>query len=105
MVSHKFHFREIDWVIYFPSTGNEGRPYPKYGVAYRDRSRGVTQPGVRINLEDVMKKPEIQENYPHTVGYFLYSSGRGENWTPKYLKIRKVANIDEFFNFLRELKI
>ena len=105
MSSSKFHFQEIDWVIYFPSIGNEGRPYPKYGVAYRDREKGVTQPGVRINLEDVMKKPEIRENYPHTVGYFLHSSGRGENWTPKYLEIREVADLNEFFNFLSELNV
>lgn len=51
----------------------------KYGVAYRDRRKGESQPGERINLEDVMRKPEIQNNYPPTVGYFLHSSGRGEN--------------------------
>lgn len=105
MPSSKFHFQEIDWVIYFPSTGNEGRSYMKYGVAYRDRRRGITQPGVRINLEDVIKKPKIQENYPHTVGYFLHSSGRGENWTPIYLETRKVADLNEFFGFLSKLNV
>lgn len=101
----KFHFQEINWVIYFPSVGNEGRDYLKYGVAYRDRRRGVSQPGVRINLKDVIRKREIQENYPHTVGYYLDSFGKGQDWTPKYLEIRTIANLDEFFRFLHDLKI
>lgn len=105
MVSFKFHFQEIDWVIYFPSVGNEGRAYPKYGVAYRDRKSGLTQPGTRINLEDVVKKPEIQENFPHTVGYFLHSYGKGKNWRPNYLEVRKIANLDEFYKFLQDLRI
>jgi len=105
MKSTKFHFQEIDWVIYFPSTGNEGRAYPKYGVAYRDRTGGITQPGVRINLEDVVNRREIQENYPHTVGYYLYSSGKGQNWTPRYLETRTIANLKEFFGFLCNLEI
>jgi hypothetical protein len=105
MESAKFHFQEIDWVIYFPSTGNKGRPYKKYGVAYRDKIRGVTQPGVRINLKDVMSTPEIRDNYPHTVAYFLHSVGKGENWTPQYLEIRTITNLEEFLRFLRDLKI
>jgi len=103
--SSKFHFQKIDWIIYFPSVGNQGRPYAKYGVAYRDRRKGVTQPGFRTNLEDVMKKPEIEKNYPHTVGYFMNSSGRGENWVPEYLKIRKVNDLNEFFSLLSELNV
>ncbi|MEM2970101.1 MAG: hypothetical protein QXR63_04115 [Candidatus Bathyarchaeia archaeon] len=105
MVSSKFHFQEIDWVIYFPRVGNEGRDYPKYGVAYRDRKIGLTQPGIRINLEEVVKKPEIQENFPHTVGYFLHSSGKGKNWLPNYLEVRKIANLNEFYKFLKDLHI
>lgn len=105
MTSARFHFKEIDWVIYFPNTGNEGRPFKKYGVAYRNRIRGVTQPGVRVNLEDVVGKREFQENYPHTVAYYLDSSGKGQNWTPQYLETRSIANLEEFFSFLRDLNI
>ena len=105
MTSAKFHFKEINWVIYFPSTGNEGRRYQKYGVAYRDRVRGVTQSGVRINLEEVVSMPEIRENYPHTVGYYLDSSGKGQNWVPEYLGTKIIANLEEFFSFLRDLKV
>ena len=105
MPSAKFHFKEINWIIYFPSTGNEGRRYQKYGVAYRDRVRGVTQSGVRINLEEVVSMPKIRENYPHTVGYYLDSSGKGQNWVPEYLEIRTIVNLEEFFSFLRDLKV
>ena len=105
MVSSKFHLKEIDWVIYFPSFGNEGRPYQKYGVAYRDRKRGKSQPGVRINLEDVLMMPEIQNKYPHTVGYFLHSKGRGENYVPQYLETRSVTSLEDFILFLRNLNL
>lgn len=105
MTSAKFHFKEIDWVIYFPSTGNKGRPYMKYGVAYRDRKRGVTQSGVRINLGDVTNKQEIQGNYPHTVAYYLDSSGKGQDWIPQYLETRIVTNLEGFFGFLHDLDI
>jgi len=105
MVSAKFHFQEINWVIYFPSVGNEGRAYSRYGVAYRDRTRGVSQPGVRINLEDVVRKREIQENYPHTVGYYRNSSGKGQNWIPQYMETRTIADLEELFTFLRDLRI
>lgn len=105
MPSSKFHFQEIDWVIYFPQVGNEGRPYFKYGVAFRDRKRNEPQPGVRINLEDVLEEPEIKEKYPHTIGYYLYSSGRGKNWTPNYLETLKISDVDEFFQFLKKLNI
>ena len=105
MTSAKFHFKEIDWVIYFPSTGNERRRYQKYGVAYRDRVRGAAQLGVRINLEEVVSAPEIRENYPHTVGYYLDASGKGQDWTPEYLETRIIATLEEFFRFLRDLKV
>jgi len=77
----------------------------KYGVAYRDRKRGVSQPGMRIDLEDVVSKSEIQENYPHTVGYYLDSSGKGKNWVPEYLETRTIANLEEFIRFLRKLRV
>ena len=71
--SSKFHFIEIDWVLYFPSVGNEGRKYLKYGMAFRKRKTGKTQNGVRINLEDVLNETDIKERYPHTVGFYVES--------------------------------
>jgi len=61
VVSTKVHYKESNLIIYFPSTGNEGRDYQKYGVAFRDRETGVSQPCVKINLEDVLKIEKIQK--------------------------------------------
>src|SRR5208337_4085205 len=41
--SKKFHFMEINWIVYFPSVGNEGRRIQKYGVAFLNRKTGETQ--------------------------------------------------------------
>jgi len=92
-------------VIYLPSHGNEGRVYEKYGVAYRDRRRGRSQSGRRVYLKDVLSESEIRIRFPHTVGFFLASSGKGSNWKPDYLRIKKVRKITEFYDFLRELRL
>lgn len=105
MTSTKLHFREINWVIYFPATGNEGRPFEKYGVAYSDRDQGTTQPGPKTNLEDVLKEKRISENYPHTINTFFNSSGKGKTWSPNYLETRLIRNKTELLTFLSELKV
>ena len=98
----KIHFVNIDWVIYFPSSGNEGRPYARYGVSYRDWKRGLSPWRRRIDLGDLMALPKIRENYPHIVAHFTDSSGRGDGWVPKYLERREVRSEEEFYGFLRE---
>ena len=90
-------------MIYFPSHGNEGRKYGKYGVTYRDRKKGRSQPGRIINLADVLRKSEIKKKFPHTVGFYLASSGKGSNWNPDYLRVKTVRSLKGFNNFLREL--
>lgn len=89
---NKYHFQEINWVIYFPSTGNEGRQILKYGIAYRDRENSRTQSGPRINLEDVLRLPKIHDQYPHTVGYFHKSTGKGKNWMPYYITVKVISD-------------
>ncbi|MHA1334018.1 MAG: hypothetical protein ACTSPL_08120 [Candidatus Odinarchaeia archaeon] len=103
MPSKKLHFIEADFVIYFPEYGNEGRILQKYGVAYRNRKTGETQQGPKINLEDVLKKPEIKDNYPHTVGYYINAKGRGENYQPDYIEKRVIKNEEELFTFIKEI--
>lgn len=71
MTLTKLNLREINWVIYFPATGNKGRPFEKYGASYRDRDQGTTQPGPKINLETVLNEKMISENYPHSVSTFF----------------------------------
>jgi len=105
MPSFKFHFKEIDWVLYLPSHGNEGRAYPKYGVAYLDRKKGKSQSGRRISLKEVLDRSTIKNKYPHTVGFFLKSSGKGPSWKSDYLRTKKVRSKRGFHSFLKELNL
>jgi len=105
MTAHKFHFQEINLIIYFPAKGNENREYPRYGVRYLNRTTRVSQTGKATSLEEALNKPEIRENYPHTVRYYLDSSGRGQTFAPEYLETRTIIGVKEFFRFLRDLEI
>jgi len=105
MPSFKFHFQEIDWVIYLPSHGNQGRKYDDYGVDYNDRSGKSTQSGRKIALKDVLSKARISGNYPHTVGFFLSSRGRGATWKPDYLRTKEIRSKRGFHAFLKELDL
>ena len=105
MPSFKFHFKEIDWVIYVPSHGNEGRKYQKFGVNYRDRKKDRSQSGRIIELKDTLLKSAISKNYPHTVGFFLASKGRGPKWKPDYLRIKKIRSARGFYSFMKKLSL
>ena len=105
MPSFKFHFKEINWVIYLPSHGNEKREYEKYGVTYRDRKKGTSQPGRSIGLKETLSKSAIKRKWPHTVGFFLSSKGKGESWKPDYLRSRKLRTEKAFYKFLKELSL
>ncbi len=103
MPSFKFHFLEIDWIIYLPSHGNEKRKLKKYGITYLDRKKGKTQSGRIIELEKALLRTNISQKYPHTVGFYLTSKGRGKNWKPDYLRTKKIRSKSGFYAFLREL--
>jgi len=100
----KFHFLEIDLIIYFPRRGNKGN-YRNYSVTFRDRKRKMPQPGKRIKLAEVLDKSEIDRGYPHTVGYYKVSFGKEANFKPLYLELRKIANVEEFWFLLNALDI
>jgi len=104
MVSIKFHLREIDWVIYIPICENKGKKQIDYLVTYRNRKSGQTQKKRRINLQEVMNKPEINTTYPHSIGVYLDSSGRGKKWIPEYLLTKKISNNQAFKKLLNSLK-
>jgi len=36
----KFHFMEIDWLVYFPKCGNKGK-YLNYSIMLIDRKKGT----------------------------------------------------------------
>jgi len=103
-IRNKLHFKEIDWVIYFPSKGNEGRCLTNYGVAYRDRTNKKTQPGRRINLSDVLVQPRIQHGYPHSIGFFQDSSGKRSNYVPAYIEIQVIESEGELLEWIAQIE-
>jgi hypothetical protein len=102
-MSSKLHLIEIDFIIYFPSFGNENRSVYKYGVVYRDRKNNKTQPGVRINLEDVLALPNIKNGFPHTIGFFTDASGKGKTFLPIYKDKRKISSETELIQWIKVL--
>ncbi len=103
MPSFKFHFKEIDWIIYLPSHGNEGRKPKKYGVTYLDRKKQKTQKGRMTELENALSRAAIAKKYPHSVGFYLSSRGSGKTWEPDYLRSKKIKSKRGFYGFLKEL--
>lgn len=103
-IVNKIHFKEIDWIIYFPSKGNEGRQLVNFGVAYRDRVNKITQPGRRINLGNVLSLPAIRGRYPHCIGLFQDASGKGQNWTPAYIESRVIQSEEELLEWIAQIE-
>ena len=101
----KFHFIEIDWLIYFPSCGNHGK-YNSYTVLFRDR-RQKSSPISRAELllGDILERKELEDHYPHTVGFFKAPLEDNENFKPRYMEIRTIHYVDEFWLFLNALNI
>ena len=103
-MTNKLHLQEIDWIIYFPSYGNEGRELQKYGVAFRDRINKITQSGLRINLCDVLAHSTILNGFPHTIGLLQNSTGRGSNCLPGYIEIREIHNEDALLHWIGQIE-
>ena len=97
----KFHFMEIDWLVYFPIDGNKGK-YMQYTVMLIDRKKDLTK---RVTLGEVLESREFEQRYPHTVGFFKEASGKGADFKPEYLEIRKIGTVEEFWLFLNALDI
>ena len=100
----KFHFMEMDWVVYFPKYGNKGK-YLSYSVMLIDRKNGSSQPEKQVTLEEILENPEFEKCYPHTVGYYKEFSGEETEFKPEYLEIRRISTVEEFWLFLNALDI
>ncbi len=92
----KFHFQEIDWTISFPLEGNSGK-YRGYKV-WLEMHSGEAE---RSRLGDVLDMPEIDDRYPHTVGYYKACIGR----RPEYLELREIRSQEEFWAFLNSVNL
>jgi hypothetical protein len=58
-----------------------------------------------IRCARVLDKAAIKNKYPHTVGFFLKSSGKEKTWKSDYLRTKKVRSKRGFHNFLKELSL
>ena len=100
----KFHFMEVDWLVYFPKCGNKGK-YLSYRVILIDRKKGVSQPEKNVTLNEILEHPEFEKCYPHTVGYYKEASGGRAEFKPEYLEIRRISTVEEFWLFPNALDI
>lgn len=100
----KFHFQEIDCLLYFPVQGNSGK-YLGYNVLFSDRKNMEKNSEELVKLGDVFERPEVDQKFPHTVGYFKVSCGSGETFKPEYLELRLIRSVEEFWLFLNSLDI
>ena len=98
-----FHFQEMNWLISFPDSGNEGRKYLCYSVVFKDCKRGNVKS--QVNLMDIVDVAEFEKNYPHTVGFFKERIDENADFSPNYLEIRVIRCIEEFWKFLNDLDI
>ena len=98
-----FHLQEMNWLIFFPSAGNNGRKYLYYSVEFTDRRKGNSR--TKVCLEEIVDNPEFENSYPHTVGYF--KSPVCEKGQPvfSYLEIRIIRSIEDFWKFLNDLDL
>lgn len=99
----KFHFMEIDWLVYFPKYGNKGK-YLNYSVMLIDRKK-ADQSGKLVKIEEIVENPEFEKQYPHTVGFYKEFSGEGAEFKPEYLEIRRISTVEEFWLFLNAVDI
>jgi len=99
----KFYFQEIEKIIEFPNPTNPGK-YNQYYVELKT-AETVKKLGKAALLGEFLESPEVENNYPHTVGYYKESTGEGPNFKPEYLAIRKICTIEEFWLFLNASNI
>jgi hypothetical protein len=99
-----FHFQELDWLVYFPIEGNRGK-YCGYSVIFKDRKKKKTDVNNCAILGALLEQPELDEHYPHTVGFFKSQSTNNTQTNPCYMEIRVIHNVDKFWLFLNSLNL
>ena len=93
----------MNWLIFFPSTGNDRRKYLYYSVEFTDRSKGRAR--TNVCLAEILGSHEFEESYPHTVGFFKGSTNEKKELACSYLEIRIIRSIEDFWKFLNDLNI
>jgi hypothetical protein len=99
-----FHFQEIGWIINFPVAGNVGK-YADYDIELVDGKNEESTKEKRLKLQVVLSMPEVEQNYPHTVGYFKVSWGEAADSKQEYLELREIRTVEEFWAFLNAVNL
>lgn len=99
-----FHFQELDWLLYFPTEGNRGK-YCGYTVILKERKGTATRQQNSVVLGALLERAEVDEHYPHTVGFFKASCEESPDAEMRYMEIRTIHNVDEFWLFLNALNL
>ncbi len=98
-----FYFQDIGKIVVFCFQGNSGK-YRKYLVQIKT-PQTINQPIAPAILGDFLDSPEVDNNYPHNVGYFKDSTGKDLAFKPTYLALCKICSAEEFFGLLSSLDI
>ncbi len=98
-----FYFQEIEKIIEFPICGNQGK-YFKYRVNIKNKDT-ANKSGNPALLSEFLAIPEVENNYPHTIGYYKESIGEGAEFKPEYLELRKICYVEEFWLFLNACNV
>jgi hypothetical protein len=100
--SKKFYFQEMDWIITFPNSGNEGRKYLFYSAHFIDRKN---KRNMNVLVADILDNPMFENGCPHTVGFFKGPVDEDGNFEKNFLELRIIRCIEEFWKFLNDLNI
>jgi hypothetical protein len=57
----------------------------------------------KVKLHEILDLPQVEQNYPHTVGYFKLPCG--ESSKPEYLELREIRSVEEFWAFLNAVNL
>ena len=74
-------------------------------MVFTDRKKKSTQHERCASLCELLDKPEFEDHFPHTVGFFKNSSGEGAEFKPEYMEIRVIQAVEDFWLFLNALNI
>jgi hypothetical protein len=98
-----FHFLELDWLLYFPAEGNRGE-YCRYTVLLKRKGKENCEEQ-NVALGAVLERLELDEHYPHTVGFSKAASDEKPNAELRYMEIRRIHNVNEFWLFLNAVNL
>ncbi len=103
MSCKSFHFQEIDCLISFPTSGNEGKKYADYLVDLVNRAKHEDES--QISLCRFLDAPFVDSNYPHTVCFFKGNIHEVETTKLACLEMRIIHCVEEFWKLLNDLDI